>query len=178
MDEERQKHRQVDDPERIGLMFLGCPFCEYSGPSEILHDWGDSYAIEPIDAVVRGHVLVIPKAHVTSFSPSPPTTAMVMQRASEYVAIKGGEWNLITSSGRAATQTVMHLHVHLVPRSEYDGLKLPWSPESKRESDAVNLLGRIYAGKSGNPLYDSDMVVEWIEQEIAAFIREHGPFSV
>jgi histidine triad (HIT) family protein len=36
-------------------------------------------------------------------------------------------FNLITSQGAAATQTVMHLHLHLVPRTDGDGLKLPWS---------------------------------------------------
>ena len=105
-----------------------CPFCDYAGPSEILHDWGDAYAIEPIDPVAPGHVLVIPKAHVCSFTPSPPTTAMVMQRAAEWTLVEcHGASNLITSDGAAATQTVKHLHVHVVPRRDGDGLQLPWS---------------------------------------------------
>lgn len=105
-----------------------CPFCDYSGPSEVLYDWGDAFAIEPLNPVTPGHVLVIPKAHVGSFEPSPPTTALVMQRAAEYAAVKiPGDCNLIASAGPAATQTVRHLHVHLVPRTEGDGLKLPWS---------------------------------------------------
>ena len=39
--------------------------------------------------------------------------------------------NLITSIGAAATQTVFHLHVHVVPRHEGDGLLLPWSNQER-----------------------------------------------
>jgi hypothetical protein len=35
--------------------------------------------------------------------------------------------NLITSVGADATQSVRHLHIHVVPRREGDGLMLPWS---------------------------------------------------
>ncbi len=104
----------------------GCPFCNYQGPSDVLHDWGDTFAIEPIDPVTEGHVLIIPKAHVVNFTSSPPTTALTMQRASEWAAVKTGDCNLITSDGPAATQTVPHLHVHVVPRQPDDGLALPW----------------------------------------------------
>ena len=37
-----------------------------------------------------------------------------------------GPVNLITSRGREATQSVFHLHLHLVPRAANDGLALPW----------------------------------------------------
>lgn len=40
-----------------------------------------------------------------------------------------GDMNLITSRGPAATQTVPHLHLHLIPRREGDGLTLPWTAQ-------------------------------------------------
>ena len=51
---------------------------------------------------------------------------MTMHRASELAADLGGDMNLITSKGRPATQSVFHLHLHLVPRKVDDGLALPW----------------------------------------------------
>ena len=45
---------------------------------------------------------------------------------------------------------------------------------TERERDAIELLDRIYSGKAGRPLYDEGVIVEWIMDEIAAFIRKHG----
>lgn len=39
--------------------------------------------------------------------------------------------NIITSRGSAATQTVYHLHLHVVPRREGDGLGLPWTDRQR-----------------------------------------------
>jgi len=44
-----------------------------------------------------------------------------------------GPCNVITSVGREATQSVFHLHVHVVPRREGDGLALPWTPNTDRQ---------------------------------------------
>jgi hypothetical protein len=44
-----------------------------------------------------------------------------------------GDCNLIASRGPAATQTVPHLHLHLVPRLEGDGLPLPWTGQAERQ---------------------------------------------
>lgn len=111
----------------------GCPFCNYSGPSEVIHEWGDAYVIEPINPVTEGHVLVVSKEHVGSFTASSAVTARAMQRAVQYASIKvRGDCNLITSKGEAATQTVRHLHIHVIPRKQGDGLALPWT-ELERE---------------------------------------------
>lgn len=48
---------------------------------------------------------------------------------------------------------------------------------TERERDAVELLDRIYNRKAGYPLLDAGMVENWIDEEIAAFIRKHGPFA-
>jgi histidine triad (HIT) family protein len=115
---------------------LSCPFCDYQGPSPFLAGGLDHYVIEPLNPVVPGHLLVIPYIHVPHFGFSQPVDAMIMRAASNIVMLKRDEcdWNVITSVGPNATQTVEHLHVHLVPRREGDGLLLPWSDGDRSNS--------------------------------------------
>jgi histidine triad (HIT) family protein len=106
-----------------------CPFCEIvagRAPATVVREWDDVLAIVPLGPVVDGHVLVIPREHVTDFADDPVVSATTTYRAAELAAESSQPMNLITSRGKAATQSVFHLHLHLVPRAEGDGLALPW----------------------------------------------------
>jgi histidine triad (HIT) family protein len=93
----------------------------------VVREWPDAIAIVPIGPVVEGHVLVVPREHVADFSTDPDVSASTMRRAAELAADdQDRPMNVITSRGKAATQSVFHLHLHLVPRSPNDGLALPW----------------------------------------------------
>lgn len=105
-----------------------CVFCEIvagQAPATIVREWDDALAIVPLGPVVDGHTLVIPKQHVADFGEDPEVSATTMRRAAE-LAAGDQAMNVITSRGREATQSVWHLHLHLVPRAENDGLALPW----------------------------------------------------
>lgn len=104
-----------------------CTFCEIvagRAPATVLRETRDTLVIVPLNPVTDGHVLVIPKWHVVDALEDPRITAEVMHTAAE-VATR--PCNIITSAGAVATQTVFHLHVHVVPRRENDGLALPWT---------------------------------------------------
>lgn len=60
-----------------------------------------------------------------------------MRRAAELMAELPAA-NLITSKGDAATQSVLHLHVHVVPRQADDDLPLPWTPQHAACAAAQN----------------------------------------
>lgn len=115
-----------------------CPFCliiEGRKPAVIVAEWVDALAFMPLSPVTEGHTLVVPIEHHESASHDPEVTGRVFQRAAEYASGRAGAgsamagaYNLITSAGPAATQTIRHLHVHVVPRREGDGLALPWDP--------------------------------------------------
>ncbi|MFK8850468.1 HIT family protein [Streptomyces sp. Ac-502] len=107
-----------------------CPFCDIIAglaPATVVARWPDAIATVPIDPVTDGHVLVIPRVHVDDAAEEPMVTAAVMQRAAEYANALGTPLNLITSRGREATQSIFHLHIHVVPRAIDDGLPLPWT---------------------------------------------------
>jgi histidine triad (HIT) family protein len=103
-----------------------CVFCKKIETMD-LHWSKGVIDFEPLNPVVPSHRLIVPVKHVDSFTSSPEISAWVMEYAAEYANRKGGEWNLITSKGKSATQSVFHLHVHLIPRFKDDGLKLPWT---------------------------------------------------
>lgn len=106
-----------------------CPFCDYKGPSEVLRETSDLYVIAPLDPVTPGHLLVIPKTHIQHFAEKPGLVGHVFAEAARLAG--PGDSNLIASDGLAATQTVPHLHVHIVPRREGDGLALPWTGQGR-----------------------------------------------
>lgn len=88
--------------------------------------WPDAVAFIPLDPVTEGHCLIVPKRHVQDFAEDPEIFAATARRAAELMRFTPRAMNVITSRGRAATQSVFHLHVHLVPRETDDGLALPW----------------------------------------------------
>lgn len=104
-----------------------CVFCRIVAGEEsarVVHEWRYAVAFEPRNPVVPGHVLVVPRTHVCDFAEDPLISAEVM-RCTAQLAIP--PCNVITSAGSAATQSVFHLHLHIVPRTAGDGLALPWS---------------------------------------------------
>ncbi|MBQ0877548.1 HIT domain-containing protein [Streptomyces sp. RT42] len=75
-----------------------------------------------------GRVFVLPRVHVEDAGTDPEVTVVVVRRAAELMAGHPAV-NLITSNREAATQSVFHFHVHVVPRQEGDRLPLPWTPQ-------------------------------------------------
>lgn len=114
-----------------------CPFCEIiagRANAEIVYADDVVVIFTPLNPVTPGHVLVVPCRHVEDFSTDPTLTGEVMRYAARYARWRDkGPMNLITSKGKAATQSVFHLHVHLVPRREGDGLHLPWTDQHKEQ---------------------------------------------
>lgn len=120
----------------------GCPFCAIVAaviagdrtdvgihPQEAGADAVLSF--EPLNPVVPGHRLFIPALHVRDAAADAVITARVMRQAALHARYAGAAFNLITSAGAAATQTVPHFHTHYVPRAEGDGLALPWTGQKE-----------------------------------------------
>lgn len=111
-----------------------CPFCKIvigEAPATVVGDLRNSIVIVPLNPVVPGHVLVIPREHTPDFAARVNVTADAMYDAAYYAANHQSykQCNLITSRGEAATQTVFHFHIHLVPRQDGDKLMLPWTDQ-------------------------------------------------
>jgi len=114
-------------------MSTPCPFCQIirgheHKPDKFFWVTSDVCLFEPLNPVAKGHLLFVPRVHVEDAAHQPDITGRVMEVAAESARIRSATpFNLITSSGEAASQSVFHLHVHYVPRAHADGLALPWT---------------------------------------------------
>ena len=106
-------------------MPVDCPFCSLN-PGEVLIARPLALARHDLFPVSKGHTLIIPRRHVVSFF---ETTAEerreMMELLDEAKAVLDREhkpdgYNIGINDGQAAGQTVMHVHIHLVPRYRGD----------------------------------------------------------
>lgn len=111
------------------MTLRACVFCRRIFTEQYDEDYSDHRAVSfvPLNPVVEGHRLILPRTHVRDAASSPDITAYTYRLAAAIAKDLKQEFNLITNAGKAATQTVPHLHVHYVPRAPEDGLLLPWS---------------------------------------------------
>jgi histidine triad (HIT) family protein len=110
---------------------IPCPFCTRIINGEYTEQSQHAVSFEPLNPVTPGHLLVVPRLHVADATQAPQVTADTMHLAAMLAKKLGGDCNLITSVGKAATQSVFHLHIHIVPRREGDGLVLPWTGQKR-----------------------------------------------
>lgn len=102
-----------------------CPFCN-SDPSRIILTNAHALAISDAYPVTPGHTLIIPKRHATSFfeTTREEQTAMLdlldKTRRMLLDELNPDGFNIGINDGIAAGQTVMHLHIHLIPRYQGD----------------------------------------------------------
>jgi histidine triad (HIT) family protein len=123
-----------------------CPFCSIvngTDPhSRVLYSDERVIAFFPLNPATRGHTLVAPHRHVSDHRELTPPEVRDLAAATQRVAatiwagLSPQGLNVIQSNGAAATQTVEHLHVHLVPRYDGDRMGLTWPDGAAEDHDA------------------------------------------
>ncbi|HPI98491.1 MAG TPA: HIT family protein [Synergistales bacterium] len=98
----------------------GCIFCSISQEKVIENEL--AYAIWDSFPVNPGHMLIIPRRHISSYFETTPEERealdSVMFSAKKLVDRKyqPDGYNIGINHGEAAGQSIMHLHIHLIPR--------------------------------------------------------------
>ena len=93
-----------------------------------------AFAVRDLHPVSPGHALVVPfRLVVTWFDASREEKTAIVDLIDIVKAQLDAEfhpdgYNVGFNAGEAAGQTVMHLHVHVIPRYRDDPLRLPWVP--------------------------------------------------
>jgi histidine triad (HIT) family protein len=90
--------------------------------------------------VFKGHVLVVPRPHVATLTDLPPEKlgdffAAVQRIAGAVEAGLGADGTFVAMNNKVS-QSVAHLHVHVVPRRRKDGLRGFFWPRVPYDSDA------------------------------------------
>lgn len=117
---------------------MSCVFCaiaEGSVHAHVVLDEPDVVAFLDARPVFKGHVLVAPRAHVpTLLEVSPELMPLVMgaaQRVAAAVVDGLGSQGSFVAMNNVVSQSVPHLHVHVVPRTKGDGLRGFFWPRTK-----------------------------------------------
>jgi len=130
-----------------------CDFCGIvrgEQPAQVVYETEAVLAFLPLNPAATGHTLVIPRLHTPDFLSCPAPLAGTLAAAAAHVgravraAVAADGMNLITSAGKAASQTVFHLHVHLVPRWDGDALGRLWPlPHAASTGPDAAVAGQI-----------------------------------
>jgi histidine triad (HIT) family protein len=119
-----------------------CLFCGIiagSVPAQIVLD--DEVAVAFLDArpVFKGHLLVAPREHYVTLPDLPSDLVGPLfrrvQRLSAAVPAALGAQGTFVALNNVVSQSVPHLHVHVVPRTRGDGLRGFFWPRVKYASD-------------------------------------------
>ena len=118
-----------------------CVFCTIAGgtPAHRVLETNDVVGFLDVRPLFPGHVLVVPRAHVPTLADLEPGAISafflaVQQVANAVQTAMGAEGTFVAINNRVS-QSVPHLHAHVVPRTKGDGLRGFFWPRQRYESD-------------------------------------------
>ena len=129
-----------------------CVFCKIiSGvfSSTTVYEDDNFKAIFDISPASKGHTLVLAKKHVENIFEMDEAIAAnglsVISKIATAIkeALSCDGINIIQNNGEAAGQTVNHLHFHIIPRFNNDGVISTWVNKSYENDEANQIAERI-----------------------------------
>ncbi|MEZ5142272.1 MAG: HIT family protein [Acidimicrobiales bacterium] len=131
-----------------------CPFCAIvagAAPAHVVLDGEGAVGFLDRRPLFPGHVLVVPRRHVVTLPELPPALlgpffSEVQRVAAALVGGFGAEGTFVATNN-VVSQSVAHLHVHVVPRRRGDGLRgFFWPRHPYRDDDeAAAVAQRVRA---------------------------------
>jgi len=125
-----------------------CIFCKIIAgdiPSRKIYEDEDCIVMLDISPATKGHALILPKKHMENLLEAEEkllgkllgVAKMIGKRQMDVLGAKG--FNVVQNNFPAAGQTVMHLHVHVIPRYEEGEQIVAWTPHQVEASDLDEL---------------------------------------
>lgn len=131
----------------------GCLFCQIISreiPGHVVLDNDAFVAFLDTRPVFKGHVLLVPRAHVETLPDLPAELAAGFIEAAQRIAtaVKDGlgAQGSFVAINNTVSQSVPHLHLHVVPRTKGDGLRGFFWPRTKyADGEAATYAERLRA---------------------------------
>ena len=131
-----------------------CIFCKIANgeiPANTVYE--DDYFRVILDngPATKGHALILPKEHHENLLSLPEEDAakafQLAKKISELLLdrLQADGVNVIQNNGAAAGQTVMHFHIHVIPRYQGDGQRILWDPTSPSAKELEQIRDQICA---------------------------------
>ena len=129
-----------------------CIFCKIANgeiPSKNLYEDESFRVILDLGPATKGHALILPKEHSDNLYELPEDTAAGAMKLAKKMAslmtekLHADGFNLVQNNGEVAGQTVMHFHLHLIPRYEGDGQRIVWNPGEMTQEELEEIKKQI-----------------------------------
>jgi histidine triad (HIT) family protein len=123
---------------------MSCVFCAIvagEAPAIRIHEDDGYLAILDVRPFTRGHTLVVPKRHTVDLTDTPPQTLADMVTIGQRIAKAAratelaDATNIAINDGRPAFQSVLHIHLHVLPRRNGDKLSVAKGMLLRRDPD-------------------------------------------
>ncbi len=119
-----------------------CLFCSIiarTEDAEIVHEDADTLAFLDIRPLFPGHTLVVPKEHLQTITDLPATLIQPffcsVQKLAMAIETAMDAHGTFVAMNNKVSQSVAHLHAHVVPRRPKDGLRGFFWPRSRYDDD-------------------------------------------
>ena len=120
--------------------FMFCSIAAGETPGAVVLDEPEFAAFLDVRPVFKGHVLLVPRTHVVTLPDLPAQLrdgflAHAQRLATAMVEGLGAQGSFVAMNN-VVSQSVAHLHLHVVPRTKGDGLRGFFWPRTKYADDA------------------------------------------
>jgi histidine triad (HIT) family protein len=129
-----------------------CIFCKLANgdiPTNSIYEDDKFNVILDNGPATKGHALILPKDHADNLFELPEETAADAMKLARKLGkhimdtLGADGLNIVQNNGPVAGQTVMHFHLHIIPRYEGDGQKILWAPTSPSAEELTQIKEQL-----------------------------------
>lgn len=125
----------IGPPATVSADCLFCDIVSGGTRAEIVLRTTDMVGFLDVRPVFKGHTLLVPRQHVVTLPDLPPDQRSTFMHAAQVLAgamVTGlGAQGSFVAVNSTVSQSVPHLHMHVVPRTKGDGLRGFFWPRTK-----------------------------------------------